>query len=358
MAHNYDIALFIGRFSPPHRGHLEVIKEGLSQAKHVVLLVGSANAPRSHRNPFTFDERKIMLYHSIPGHDRDRVLIYPLEDSTYNDAKWVGSVQTQVMAAAWKAGYTTPPRIALIGHSKDSSSYYLKMFPQWGDHIEVPNYQNISSTQIRNAYFSNICDMWLNDCDGHKIGDLPQDKVVPSAVREFLEKFSKTVDYKNILNEYEFVKKYKLSWAAAPYAVTFVTVDSVVVQSGHILLVRRKSAPGKGLLALPGGFLNQDEFIQDAMIRELREETCIKVPEPVLRGSIVARDVFDDPNRSSRGRTITHAFLIKLADDIRLPKVKGSDDADKAKWVPISKLKREDFFEDHLDIIISMLGRI
>jgi len=357
MAHRYDIAVFIGRFSPPHKGHLEVIKEGLEQAKYVILLVGSANAPRSHRTPFTFAERSNMLYHSIPGHDRDRVMIYPLEDSAYNDARWVNSVQTQVMAAAWKAGYTSIPKIALIGHSKDSSSYYLNMFPQWGDHIEVPNYLNINSTQIRNTYFSNIVDMWLKDCDGHKIGDLPQDKVVPSAVKEFLEKFVQTAEYKNILNEYEFVKKYRASWASAPYAPMFVTVDAIVVQSGHVLLVRRRAAPGKGLWAMPGGFLNQDERIEDAVFRELVEETGIKIPVKVLRGNVKARNVFDDPNRSSRGRTITHAYLIEMPNG-PLPRVKGQDDADKARWVPISELKRSDFFEDHLDIIISMLARI
>jgi bifunctional NMN adenylyltransferase/nudix hydrolase len=108
---------------------------------------------------------------------------------------------------------------------------------------------------------------------------------------------------------------------------------------------------------MPGGFLNVGERIRDAVIRELREETGIKVPDKVLRGSIVAQDVFDDPNRSARGRTITHAFLIKLEDG-PLPRIKGMDDADKAWWEPIANLKREDFFEDHLDIIISMLGRI
>jgi bifunctional NMN adenylyltransferase/nudix hydrolase len=82
------------------------------------------------------------------------------------------------------------------------------------------------------------------------------------------------------------------------------------------------------------------------------------VPEPVLRGSIVDQEVFDDPNRSSRGRTITHCFLIKLRDDTALPKVKGSDDADKALWIPISELRPEDHFEDHYHMIQAMLARI
>lgn len=55
---------------------------------------------------------------------------------------------------------------------------------------------------------------------------------------------------------------------------------------------------------------------------------------------------------------ITHAFLIKLRDDISLPRVKGSDDADKARWCAISDLRPEEFFEDHHAIIMNMLARI
>jgi len=130
----------------------------------------------------------------------------------------------------------------------------------------------------------------------------------------------------------------------------------VVVQSGHILLVERKAHPGKGLMALPGGFLNPKEKLKDAVIRELREETRIKVPAPVLTGSIEKVEVFDDPYRSARGRTITHAYLIELSGE-SLPKVKGGDDAAKAFWVPFADIRPEMMFEDHYHIISAMVGQ-
>jgi bifunctional NMN adenylyltransferase/nudix hydrolase len=173
MAHDYNIAVFIGRFQPFHNGHLSVILEGLERADHLVVLVGSAGSPRCHRNPFTFDERSRMIRESIPAHLRNRVRIKPLEDAAYNDSRWIHRVQSNVTRAAWEFGYTNEPNTALIGHSKDHSSYYLKLFPQWGS-IDVPNCKNINSTRIRNAYFSNIVEMWLSDSDGHKIGDLPR----------------------------------------------------------------------------------------------------------------------------------------------------------------------------------------
>jgi bifunctional NMN adenylyltransferase/nudix hydrolase len=94
-----------------------------------------------------------------------------------------------------------------------------------------------------------------------------------------------------------------------------------------------------------------DKSLEDAMIRELREETGLKIPEKVIRGSIKAVHTFDAVNRSERGRTITQAFHVSLTDgEWNLPKVKGMDDAEKAKWVPFSQVKSEEMFEDHYDL--------
>jgi bifunctional NMN adenylyltransferase/nudix hydrolase len=122
-------------------------------------------------------------------------------------------------------------------------------------------------------------------------------------------------------------------------------------------MIRRRAEPGRGLWALPGGYVNAniDKSVEAAMLRELREETQIKVPTPVLRGNIVRSRVFDAIDRSPRGRIITHAFHIQLPDG-DLPKIKGSDDADKARWVPIAEIKSEETFEDHFEIISHFLG--
>jgi bifunctional NMN adenylyltransferase/nudix hydrolase len=352
---DYDLAVFVARAQPFHMGHLKVIDFALERANHLAILIGSANSPRCHRNPFTYDERVSMIIASLPGHFKDRVHFQPLDDSTYNDKRWIQNVQAAVERTAWIVGYTTmPPRIALIGHSKDSTSFYLKLFPQWSS-INVPNYHNLNSTTMRNAYFSNIGHMWLQDADGLRVGDLENDRLVPTPVKQFLVEFINTSDYKLIRDEYEFVLKYKQSWASAPYPVNLVCVDACVIKAGHVLLITRGALPGKGLLALPGGYLNVTERAVNGMIRELREETRLKVPEAVLRGSIATHEVFDDPNRSARGRVITIGYLIDLGVG-PLDKVKGGDDAASAKWVPLKDLNPKKMFEDHFFIIEYLLG--
>jgi bifunctional NMN adenylyltransferase/nudix hydrolase len=122
--------------------------------------------------------------------------------------------------------------------------------------------------------------------------------------------------------------------------------------------VRRGKFPGKGLLALPGGFLNPKETIEDCMLRELREETGLRVPTKVVAGSIKSRRVFDDPHRDARGRVITHAFLIELQPmEGGLPKVTGGDDAIEAFWIPISELQPKLCYADHWDIIRKMTSQ-
>ena len=347
----YDYLIFIGRFEPFHRGHKKVIDYGLENSKKVVVLIGSSNSARSIRNPFTFEERKKMILES--DNYQDRVIIKPLNDLMYNDQGWIRTVQKTVHSAILNDLNRETPnahlhglrdaKIGLIGLNKDGTSYYLKLFPEW-DSINVNQKVVFNSTDIRNDYFT----------ANPKISNF----VVTPNVSEFLKEFLETEYFKNIYEEFKYIENYKKAWENSPYPPTFVTTDAVIIQSGYILLVKRKCNPGKGLRALPGGFLNPSEKIEDCMVRELREETKIKVPMPVLKGNIKKRKVFDDPNRSARGRTITHAFLIELPAMHELPVVKGGSDAAKAEWVALSELKAEEFFEDHWHIIQNLTGDI
>jgi bifunctional NMN adenylyltransferase/nudix hydrolase len=331
-----DALVFIGRFQPFHMGHAQVIMQALDRAKEVVVIIGSAYNARDSKNPFTFEERKELIEAAFLNNPNLHVV--PVSDYPYSDAKWIRAVQAAVDNAVPHA-----KDVGLIGHSKDSSSYYLKIFPKWKNHVEVGNVDNINATDLRKTYF-----------EGGIAATATQH--VPHITLKWLARFEDSEEYARICEEHRMMVEYKKKWEVAPFPPIFVTVDAVVVQSGHVLLVKRGHMPGAGLMAIPGGFLNPDEFIEQAAIRELKEETKIKVPVPVLHGSIKQNRVFDRPNRSLRGRTITHAFLIDLGNDDVLPKVKGSDDAVHAAWVPLGQIRQDQMFEDHAHIIAHFLG--
>lgn len=335
----YDAAVIIGRFQVPHRGHIQLFNEASKIADKIIILVGSTGQPRTPKNPFSFEERKNMIEDVFP--DDIKFQILPIRDQRYNLQHWIVDVVNKVNSTF--TGWTDfPPSVALVGHHKDDSSYYLDMFPQW-DFKEVENVNATSSTIIRGSLFENLPIELIPDLE--------------SITRAELSNWRGSNTFLSLKEEYKFIKQYKAAWHSSPYPPTFVTVDAVVVQSGHLLMVRRRAAPGKGLYALPGGFLGQDETIRHAVVRELVEETKIKLQPIIIDRSIKEIKVYDSPDRSQRGRTITHAALIELTGS-ELPRVKGADDADKAKWIPLNEVYTmgEQIYEDHLDIILNITG--
>lgn len=351
---NKDIhfGVFIGRFQPLHAGHEHLIRSALEKVDRLIILIGSANIARDVRNPFTFDERRAMIraafaYEMAEG----RVIVEALDDHLYSDTAWVNEVQRRVNRIVldhgnghgFQASGLRDFRVALTGYGKDATSYYLDMFPEWSNiQIDSP-YGTFSSTDVRKRLFQ-------------RIPDVP-DNILASHTAEFLRTFTMGEDFRRLLEEAEYLEDYPRQWGKGP----FVTADAVVIQSGHILLIRRGGLPGRGLLALPGGFVDPGERIRDAAIRELREETSIgdskgQIP-PAMLASFIAdarTQVFDAPTRSLRGRIITHAFLFRLPKRRKLFTVKGGDDAAHAQWYRLGDLSPEMFFEDHWSIIEEM----
>lgn len=340
MSRKYNTLVLIGRFQPFHNAHLEIVRRATALCDQLVIITGSANQPRTYKNPFTSAERERMIKSATNGMlGSIRINVESNPDSIYNDQAWAVRIQGIVSKYAVLGG-----KVGIIGHKKDESSFYLDMFPQWG-YENVEEIEPLSAVNIRDLFFK-----WSFNSNFIK-------NVVPESTYDFLTEFRKTEEFAQIIREREFVETYKKQYASLPYPPIFSTADAVVIQSGHVLMIRRRAEPGKGLWALPGGYVNAntDKSVEDAAIRELREETMIKVPAPVLRGSIVRSKVFDAIDRSPRGRIITHAFHIQLPDG-ELPKVKGSDDAEKARWVPIAEVKSEECFEDHWEILQHFLG--
>lgn len=341
----HEFGVLIGRFQPFHNAHLELVRFALKQAQTLVIGVGSSNQAPDTRNPWSGPERADMILSCLTEDERKRMRFAYLEDFFYSNMRWTSGVQ-----AAMAMHLSGSKDVKLIGHKKDSSSFYLNMFPQWGPHLEPSFKLDIDATKVRNLMFT-------QDRIGIK-------NFLPPPVFDVVDAWMQTPEYKRLYNEQRHIWDEQEQWrwrmleCGIKHPPTFNTVDAVCFCSGHVLVVRRGGKYGNGQVALPGGYLDVTETLEKSCIRELKEETAIKVPRPVLADKIIDRETFDHPLRDLRGRVITRAFCIHLPDG-PLPEVKGSDDADKAWWMSMNDVKnnRAIFFSDHWHIIDHFAGR-
>ena len=157
-------------------------------------------------------------------------------------------------------------------------------------------------------------------------------------------------------SDFSFSESRGVKFLSAALAVMLLWTTNVVGR-GMEPHIQRGDFPGKGLWALPGGFLEQRERLFQGAMRELVEETRLAVLASSLADALVDVKVFDHPDRSLRGRTITHAHFFDLQTE-HLPDVEADDDAAQARWVPIGQLAgmEDRFFDDHFHILNQFLG--
>ncbi|MDR1889131.1 MAG: bifunctional nicotinamide-nucleotide adenylyltransferase/Nudix hydroxylase [Zoogloeaceae bacterium] len=325
-----DIAILIGRFQPFHNGHAGLLRQALALAERVLVVPGSAHQARTPKNPFTWEERAAMIVGSLAADQRARVAFLPVRDY-YDDRRWAAAVEKGVREHCGEG----VKRITLTGFAKDASTYYLNLFPNWAFHA-VERQGDIDASRVRQLYFA---------------GDFPDDltALLPENVARFLQDWSQGADYAALRADWQAIGQYRQRWGNGP----FITVDAVVTAAQHVLLIRRGSPPGRGLWAVPGGFLEGRERLLQGARRELQEETGFDAPDTALR----AIAVFDHPDRSQRARIITHAHWFDLHLDT-LPKVHGADDAAEARWIPLADLPalEAQCFEDHFHLLNHFLG--
>ncbi|HEY0045190.1 MAG TPA: NUDIX hydrolase [Flavobacterium sp.] len=124
----------------------------------------------------------------------------------------------------------------------------------------------------------------------------------------------------------------------------FVTVDIVICKKigdvHQLLLIRRKNDPFKGSWALPGGFVDEGEDLDAAALRELQEETSIRI------SNVEQLRAYGKPDRDPRHHTVSVAFFAFVPDDTQ---AKAADDAEDAHWFNINELPEIAF--DHAEII-------
>ncbi len=116
-----------------------------------------------------------------------------------------------------------------------------------------------------------------------------------------------------------------------------LAVDAVILFQAGIVLIKRENPPYQGCFALPGGFVEIGETVEDAVAREAREETGLAID---LLGLV---SVYSDPGRDPRGHVVSAAYLCRGMGEL----VSGSD-ARSAEVFPLTKLPRLAFDHDKI----------
>lgn len=364
MAQKLRVGVIIGKFQPLLKGQVEhLFKPAILNSDLVVVLLGSSGTARTCYNPFTNEDRIEMIKEAIADKSPIPFLYEPIRDFLYSETPvdWITQCQSKIKNAVDKycdevlKSKNQTIEVTLYGAENfEQEKEYLGWYPNWKVSIAKINEVN-QSQDILEA-------VWDGSPKLASFGDL----LVPSTY-EYLIKIAERIWAKSIHPsedrfekfrlEHLYLKDYKARTQTGKYPTIFQTVDNVVYYKGYILLVKRKSQPGAGTWALAGGFLNADESCRDGAVRELQEETGLKVkPE-----WFVSRETFDHPKRSLRGRTITNAFLWKIPDHRQVPQITAGSDAAKAKWFPLAEVLEnmpEQIFEDHLDVILTLIKRL
>lgn len=363
MEREFNVGVVIGRFQPLMRAQFEqLIQPAFEENDLLIVLLGSSDRARTARDPLTAKQREDIFmaafaetYGKKPA-GKPYPEFVPIRDFLYSDTRWIMQVQSAVGSVVSEHADPAKAKITLYGVGDKK---YLGYFPQWEANIaKKPEDWKILVSEIVNhpgRFISGDQTLAaLYDADRDEIPKLP---AVMDSTWKYLLNWAESKEFERIQEEYQYIEEYKARTQVGKYPIIFHTVDNVAIYKGNILLVKRRSKPGKGLWALPGGFLNADESLQDGAMRELREETKLRVKKEWLK----AQRTFDAPERSLRGRTITQAFLWQIPDWRDVPQVKASSDAEKARWFTLAEVTEDmsdQLFEDHYDIIEALVKQL
>jgi 8-oxo-dGTP diphosphatase len=119
------------------------------------------------------------------------------------------------------------------------------------------------------------------------------------------------------------------------------SVDIILQKGSEILLVKRKNEPFKDQLALPGGFVNEGEAVENAAIREAIEETSLEIEPIDILG------VYSDPKRDPRRHVLTVVFVGTILNGTPNPR----DDSSEIKWVRLDDIQKKNLAFDHKQIL-------
>lgn len=178
---NYvDIGIYVGRFSPFHKGHEVIVRNALEKCQILIICLGSHSRFRTQKDPFLASERIEIIKSCFADDELKRIKFYPLINYHAMDL-WITDIELCINNFKSHPDQT----VGIFGCIKDESSLYLKCFPSYFRQMFLNEtlYSNLSSTDIRRQYFvDNVID------ESH----------IPQGVCKYLKQFKKKFKYSEL----------------------------------------------------------------------------------------------------------------------------------------------------------------
>ena len=331
------LAVCAGRFLLPNAANLALVRQALAAAPRCVVFIRRAHMASSPANPFDADARASMLHDALAEDERLRTEFVPLRE------RWDDQLLLRDMGAVTGGQHHVTWIVAGQGPVEPE---------------DLPTGWSLQQTAAGDGDAQAVA--WLEQlyaAEDPARGLAALQGSLPAGSAAFLREWIRKPTFATVRDDWRQIAHEKRQWSVAPYPVVLVTVDAVVHAGGHVLLIRRGRSPGRGLWALPGGFLEPREPVMLAALRELVEETGLPLSLREMKQRLKGMRVFDHPERSQRGRIITHTYFFDLGD-MAPPAVQGGDDAAVAQWVQVSRLPdlESQLHDDHFHMLDTFLG--
>ena len=330
------LAVCAGRFVLPNATNLALVRQALASAPRCLVFIRRAHMAPSPANPFDADARATMLHDGLTEDERLRTEFVPLRE------RWDDQRLLRDMG------------VATAGQHRVT---WVVAGPPPVDAEDLPTGWSLQPAADGDGDAQAVA--WLEQLyagEDPARGLAALHDGVPEGTLAFLRQWLGTRPSPPCATIGARSRTRSGNGRWRPIR-RLVTVDAVVHAGGHVLLIRRGRPPGRGLWALPGGFLEPREPVMLAALRELVEETGLPLSVRQLKHCLKGMQVFDHPERSQRGRIITHTWFFDLGD-MAPPPVQAGDDAAAAQWVRVAELPslETQLHDDHFHMLDTFLA--
>ncbi len=287
------IGLFIGRFQPLHKGHVEMIKALSRNLDKIIVGIGSSNKSNTQENPFTADEREMMLELSLQNSGLNYKIVRIPDVNDYSI--WFDVVEE--VCPKFDVVFSNNEIVKKLAEKKGYQTQGL------------PASQYISASTVRDMLIQG------EDCSKYL-----------------------TKETMHVLHEIKGVERLKKIYKIAEHNNPPTAVDIIIEYHNPdfkgIVLIERGQDPFKGSWALPGGFQEYGDTLERTAMKETDEETGLSIT------LLTQLKVYSEKDRDPRGHVNSIGFVARGTGDL-----KAGDDAAKVRVFPLGKLPKLAF--DH-----------